>query len=73
MNYVLRPEVAAQEAQYTRYATGNRSAYGLLDVEMRNDSSTYPPAEVLTKLEVGLPLNAEEQNRRQKLWLEVKG
>ncbi len=73
LNYALRPEVAAQEARYTRYATGNASALVLLDDEMRNDSSTYPPDQVLKKLEAGMPLAAEGQKRREKLWNEVTG
>jgi spermidine/putrescine transport system substrate-binding protein len=72
LNYVLRPEVAAQEAQYTRYATGNRSAIALLDDAMRNDSSTYPPYEVLKQLEAGMPLDADGQKRREELWSEIK-
>lgn len=72
LNFVLRPEVAAQEARYTRYATGNRSALALLDDEMRNDPSTYPPEDVLQKLEAGMPLDADGQKRREELWMEVR-
>jgi len=72
LNFVLRPEVAAQEARYTRYATGNRSALALLDDAMRKDPSTYPPADVLQKLEAGMPLDADGQKRREELWMEVK-
>jgi len=68
----MRPEVAAQEARYTRYATGNRSALALLDDEMRNDPSTYPPEDVLQKLEAGMPLDADGQKRREELWMEVR-
>ncbi len=57
LNYVLRPDIAAQEARYTRYATGNHSAMALLGVEMRNDPSIYPPQELLVKLESGVPKN----------------
>jgi spermidine/putrescine transport system substrate-binding protein len=73
LNFTQRPEVAAQEARHTRYATGNRSARELLDDAMRNDSSTYPPPEVLAKLEAGMPLDAEGQARREALWGEVRG
>jgi len=69
---VLRPEVAAQEARYTRYATGNRAALALLNESMRQDTSTYPPEEVLQKLEAGMPLDAEGNRRRKELWREVK-
>lgn len=73
LNFVLRPEVAAQEARYTRYATGNRTALDLLDEKMRNDTSTYPPAELLEKLEAGMPLDPSGQKRRAELWDEVRG
>jgi spermidine/putrescine-binding protein len=73
LNFVLRPKVAAQEARYTRYATGNHSAKALLDEEMRNDPSTYPPPELLAKLEPGMPIDAEGHRRREELWKEVCG
>ncbi len=73
LNFVLRPEVAAQEARYTRYATGNRAALALLDDEMRNDPSTYPPENVLRKLEAGIPMHAEGQKRREELWQVIRG
>ena len=72
LNYVLRPEIAAQEARYTRYATGNRAALELLDEAMRNDESTYPPAEVLEKLESGMPLDVTGQVRRKELWVNIR-
>jgi len=73
LNFVLGPEVAAQEARYTRYATGNRSALALLDEAMRDDPATYPPEAVLNKLEAGMPLDADGQVRREKLWKDVRG
>jgi len=73
LDFVLRPEVAAQEARYTRYATGNRDALALLDEAMRAAPSTYPPDEVLRKLEPGMPLDAEGQRRREEVWREVRG
>jgi spermidine/putrescine-binding protein len=69
----LRPEVAAQEARYTRYATGNHSAQALLDEEMRKDPATYPPPELLAKLEYGMPFDSDGENRRAALWMEVRG
>jgi spermidine/putrescine transport system substrate-binding protein len=73
LNFALRPEVAAQEARYTRYATGNHTAWALLDEVTRNDPSTYPPQELLGKLEAGMPMDAEGQKRRAELWTEVRG
>lgn len=72
LDFVLRPDVAAQEAGYTRYATGNRSALALLDGPIRDDPSIYPPADVIEKLEPGLPLDADGAARREALWREVR-
>jgi spermidine/putrescine-binding protein len=73
LNFVLRPDVAAQEARYTRYATGNHSAWLLLEEEMQNDPFTYPPQDLLAKLEAGMPIDPEGQKRREELWKEVRG
>jgi putrescine transport system substrate-binding protein len=73
LNYVLQPEVAAQEARYTRYATGNHSGWMLLEEGIRNDPATYPPQELLAKLEAGMPIDVEGQKGREKLWREVRG
>jgi spermidine/putrescine-binding protein len=73
LDFVLRPDVAAQEACYTRYATGNRAAFALLDEQMRNNPSIYPSEEIVQKLEPGLPLDAEGVRRRDVVWKEVRG
>jgi putrescine transport system substrate-binding protein len=72
LNFVLRPEVAAQETRYTGYATGNRAALALLDERVRADPSIYPPPEVLQKLEAGMPLDPEGQRRREAVWKVVR-
>jgi spermidine/putrescine transport system substrate-binding protein len=72
LDFALRPEIAAQEARYTRYATGNRTALSLLDDAMRNNRATYPPAGTVEKLEPGMPLPVEGQRRRAQLWEDVR-
>ncbi len=72
LNFVMRPEVAAREAQYTRYATGNAAARALLDPAIRENPSTYPPAALVGKLEAGMPLSADAQARRKALWEEIR-
>jgi len=45
----------------------------LLDDELRNDPSTYPPQEILQKLVAGMLLDIEAQKMRERLWREVRG
>ncbi len=73
LDFVLRPDIAAQEARYTRYATGNRAARELLDPNLRDDPSTYPPIEMIGRLESGMPLDAAAMRRRSTLWKEIRG
>ena len=72
LDFVLRPEIAAREARYTRYATGNRAARALLGPELGDDPSTYPPPQLIEKLESGIPLDAKARQRRKVLWDEIR-
>ncbi len=73
IDFALRPEIAAQEARYTRYATGNQAALTLLDDSIRGNPSTYPPKALIDKLEAGMPLDRDGQARRKALWEEIRG
>jgi spermidine/putrescine transport system substrate-binding protein len=72
IDYQLRPEVAAREARYTRYATPNASALALLPAEVQTDPTTYPPRSVRDRLEYGMPLSPEGMARRAELWEEFR-
>jgi spermidine/putrescine transport system substrate-binding protein len=72
INFVLRPDVAAQEASYTRYATGNRAALAMLDPDLIQDPVIYPPHELRTKLEAGMPIDEDGQQRRKVLWGDIR-
>jgi spermidine/putrescine transport system substrate-binding protein len=51
INYVLRPEVAAAEANYTGYGTAVTPAVPLIEEAIRNDIGLNPPPEVRARLE----------------------
>jgi spermidine/putrescine transport system substrate-binding protein len=71
IDFMNRPEIAQRNAEYVGYATPNKSAYGLLDEETREDPTAYPPDEELARYEVFIdigPANAE-YNR---VWTEIK-
>jgi len=72
LNFMLDPKVAAAEARYTRYATGNRQALKLLEAGLREDPATYPLPGVLANLEAGLPLDAAGAKRRGALWTAIR-
>jgi len=51
LNFMLEPQVAAQTASYTRYATPNSLAFKLIDPKMTSDPNLYPPDSVMDKCE----------------------
>ena len=56
INYLLRPEVAAKDANATRYATPVTAAAALVSPELRNNPGVYPPPDVRARL---IPLRAK--------------
>ncbi|MDQ0192361.1 ABC transporter substrate-binding protein [Paenibacillus wynnii] len=52
INFMLRPEIAAKNAEYVGYSTPNIEALKLLPSEVSEDTRFYPPAEITDRLEV---------------------
>lgn len=52
INFMLRPDVAARNAEYVGYSTPNLHALELLPEETSTDLRFYPPAEITDRLEV---------------------
>lgn len=71
INYLLEPEVAAQNANFIYYASPNQAAEEFLDEEFLSDPTVYPPAEVLERLQYLEPVG-EMESLYQRLWDEVK-
>ncbi len=54
INYLLRPEVAANNTNYVNFANSNAAATSFVKPEVLNDPGVYPTAEVKPKLNVDL-------------------
>ena len=72
MNFLMRPEVAAQNAEYIGYSTPNKAAKALLDPEITSDQAFYPDNETLDHLEVYRNLGKEKLIEYNDLYLQVK-
>lgn len=72
INFMLDPEVAAQNTEYVGYATPNRSAMDILPEEIVNDERFYPDPELTEKLEVYENLGRRMLARYNELFLEFK-
>jgi spermidine/putrescine-binding protein len=71
INYLMRPEVAAANSNFTWYATPNAKAEEFIDEEILEEPAIYPPPDVMEKLEwiedVGTATPLYER-----MWTEVK-
>ncbi|EPD52958.1 hypothetical protein HMPREF1210_01338 [Paenisporosarcina sp. HGH0030] len=72
INFMLDPEVAAQNADYVGYSTPNENAIPLMDPEVTGDERFYPTKEMRERLEVYKNLGLETLGRYNELFLEFK-
>lgn len=71
LDYVLEPEVAAKIVNGVHYAGANQAALPLINAQIRQDPSIYPPKEVLDRCELIEDLG-ETTQLIDELWTEVK-
>ena len=72
INFMLDPEVAAQNADYVGYSTPNQAAIELMDPEVTGDERFYPTEEMRDRLEVYENLGLEMLGVYNELFLEFK-
>lgn len=72
INFMLDPEIAAQNADYVGYSTPNLSAFAFMDSEVTEDERYYPDEEARDHLEVYQNLGLEMLGHYNELFLEFK-
>lgn len=72
INFMLDPEVAAQNADYVGYSTPNEKAIELMDPEVTGDERFYPTEEMRERLEVYKNLGLVTLGKYNELFLEFK-
>ncbi|WP_033067347.1 polyamine ABC transporter substrate-binding protein [Thalassospira australica] len=72
IDYVLRPEVEADIANYVAYATPNLAALELVDEELLNDPGIYPPQEVKERLRSKVEPDSRLLRTRTRAWTKLK-
>ena len=68
LNFLLEPEVAAANTNYLRFANPNKASAPHIDAELMDDPGLYPPAEVLSRLEVLLPITPNVETELTRIW-----
>lgn len=72
INFMLDPEVGAQNTEYVGYSTPNKAALELVDEEISSDERFYPDDELTSRLEVYENLGPVMLGRYNELFLEFK-
>jgi spermidine/putrescine transport system substrate-binding protein len=70
LNFLLRPDIAAQLVAESYYPVANDAALSLIDPELMANPIIYPPAEDLANAEMTLPLSSEGKRLRSQAWAE---
>lgn len=72
INFMLDPEVAAQNAEYVGYSTPNKAALELLPEDISGDERFYPDEDLTSRLEVYNNLGAKMLSHYNELFLQFK-
>jgi len=72
INYLLDPQVAASNTNYIQYANPVKAATSLVDEEIRNDPTIYPPEDVAAKMFTYAINSPETDKLYTRLWTEIK-
>jgi putrescine transport system substrate-binding protein len=72
INFILRPEIAAEISNAVAYANPNAKATKLVDKEIRDNPNIYPPESVKKRLFFDTPVTQQYERARTRLWTQVK-
>jgi len=72
LNYLMRPDVAAQNSNLIKYANALRPDIQPLDAAVRNDPGVFPPPEVRTRLTPERSRPPEYQRLLTRMWTRFK-
>lgn len=68
INFMLRPEIAAQLVNEKKYASANEAARPLLKSEIRDDPIIFPSVEILRRAHFYPPLSPAGKKRYDDVW-----
>jgi putrescine transport system substrate-binding protein len=72
INFLLRPQIAAQDTNYVKYANGDQPALEDIQPAVRNDPGIYPPPQVRAKLVPELAKNPQFTRLLNRMWTRFK-
>ncbi len=68
INYLMEPQVAANNSNFVNYANGNAASLPMVSDEVKNDPGIYPTPEVKAKLFPSLAYGEDFQRLMNRMW-----
>jgi putrescine transport system substrate-binding protein len=68
INYLMEPQVAANNSNFVNYANGNGASLSMVKEDVKNDPGIYPTPEVKAKLFPSLAYNEDFQRLMNRMW-----
>jgi putrescine transport system substrate-binding protein len=68
INYLMEPQVAANNSNFVNYANGNSASFAMVSDEVKNDPGIYPTPEVKAKLFPSLAYNEQFTSAMARMW-----
>jgi putrescine transport system substrate-binding protein len=68
INYLMDPQVAANNSNFVNYANGNGTSLSMVNDEVKNDPGIYPTPEVKAKLFPSLAYGEDFQRLMNRMW-----
>ncbi len=68
LNYMMRPQVGANDSNYTWYATANKDAVPLIDEAVTSSPAAFPPPEQVSNMYTLSPLPPKMERIRTRTW-----
>jgi len=72
IDFILRPETIAAITNAMGYPNPNTLATDMIEDDIRNDPSVYPPDDLRAKLFIDKPATADYERARTRAWAKVK-
>jgi len=72
INFMMRPDVAAANSNFTAYASGNGDARALVAPALLNDPNVYPDAATMTRLFTTTTPDDRSQRAITRLWTRLR-
>jgi putrescine transport system substrate-binding protein len=72
LNYMMRPDVAANDSNFTWYATANKDALSMVDEAVTSSPAAYPTAAQIATMYTLKPLDPKIERIRTRTWTNFK-